>query len=857
MLRAALAGIRAHLLRFAATTFAVVIGVGFVAGTFVFTDTINRTFDELFEDAYAGVAVVVQPERQFAELSGGAASMPETVLDDLADIEGIEAMRGSVIGTATIIAPDGTAVLPQGPPTLGFSWDGNEEVGGFRMRAGESPARAGEVAVDSGSSSRHDISVGDEVTVVFPDDRGTFRVSGIVEFGRADNLGGATIAVFTLPTAQRYFGLEGQLNAIFVAARPGVDHPQLREAVAERLPDGVEAVLGAEAASDEAENIAEFFGIVQSVLLGFAFVAMFVGSFIIYNTFAIVVAQRIREFALLRAIGATRRQVGGAIMVEATAVGLIASALGIVAGLGLAIALRELIEAFGGQLPQTDLVLQQRTVAVAFALGVGVTVLAALVPAIRGTRVPPVAAMRVDATAAPSEQGSRVRLWLGAAAAAGAGILAWLGIRADSGLLGAQLVGAAAVAAILMFVLVGPVLVRVLVPAIGLLLARPWGVAGRAAVANAIRSPQRTVATASALMIGVAIVVLTVLMSGSIDRTVRAQLDDTLRADLAVGRFDGPPAGFSTAVARELAAVEGVDRVASIRFNQFRLPGDDSIRILDGIDPEAIQGLFDLPMVEGSERSLRPGRILLDRQVTERRGLAIGDGITLRFPAGDEVEFEVAGIYESGAGLENYIIHMQDYEQLYSEQLDGLVLASVASGMDVDEVAERAREVLLDYPVVEVRTQSELRDTFLEQIDQLLLLVLALLLLSVVIALLGIVNTLGLSVLERTREIGLLRAVGATRRQVAGSIGVESVLVAVYGSIIGVVLGLAAGWALVEALGSVGFVGAGIPRGVVLDIPAGVIVEVLVVGIVAGVLAALLPALRAARLDVLRAISRG
>lgn len=840
-------GLIAHRLRLGLTTLAVVLGVAFVAGTFILTDTMSRVFDNLLGEVNAGVDVVVRAETGFQDLSGaaGGAPIPESLLDEVRRVAGVEVADGGVDGFAQIVGPDGEAIVPMGPPTLGVSWS-PPPLTPLIVRDGRPPEGPGEVVIDAATARAHDFAVGDRVTILSLGPPEEFSLVGIVGFGTADNLAGATLAAFERSEAQRLFDLEGRLSSIQVAAADGVSAEALRARVAAVLPEGVEATTATDAVAEQSAAIGEALGFFNIALLVFAGVALFVGAFLIANTFTIVVAQRSREFALLRALGATGRQVTGSVLVEATIVGLVASVLGVALGALVATALQAMMRAFGLSLPSGGLVVAPRTIVVGLVVGLGVTIVSAWWPARRAARIEPIAALRA-ADAAPAASLAR-RL------AAGLPVTV-----IGSALLAAALLGdtpndlaAVGLGALLVFVgvaLLSPLVVRPLARAVGAPGAR-LGMPGRLARGNAERNPRRTAATASALMVGLALVSFVAVMASSLRASVIETIESELRADYVVqGQAARTGNGFSPQLARDLAALTELSVVSPQRLGFWREPGADSgMSFLLAMEPSTLQEVADLTVVEGSLTALGPGTVAISDETAEEHGLAVGDGVPMLFAAAGERTLEVAAVFESSPLIgTGHLVSLDTFADLYTQQLDQTVLVRIAG--DVEPATARAAidAVAGAYPGVEVRDQIEFREQQEEQVGRILGLVTALLMLAIVIALLGITNTLALSVFERTREIGLLRAVGMSRRQTRSMIRWEALIVAVTGAVIGVLLGLVFGFAVVRSLDSQGLSA--------LRIPFGQLVAYVAVAGVAGVLAGVLPARRAARLDVLHAIT--
>jgi putative ABC transport system permease protein len=843
MWRATLKGLLAHKFRFALTALAVVLGVAFVTGTYVLTDTIGQTFEDLFEDTRAGVDVEVRAEASFVGTMGDDRErVREGLLGAVREVDGVAHAEGQLAGYAQLVDKQGEAIAPQGPPTLGVSWPEAQGMSALAVREGRPPTAEGEVAIDAGTARTHGFSVGDTVTVLFQGPAEEFEVVGIMGFGDADNLAGATLAAFELDTAQRVLGAEGRYDAIAVSGEPGVSASELRDRIQAALPPGVEAQTGEAVVEEQAGAVKEGLGFLSTALLIFAAVALFVGAFIIFNTFNILVTQRTRELALLRAIGASPGQVTRSVMAEALLVGLLASAIGLGGGILVAIGLQALLGAFGAELPSSTLQVLPRTVVVAFVIGVGVTLVASIFPARRAARIAPVAAMKEIDAVRPLRV--RRRMLAGGAVAA-LGITAlFTGLFADVGDT-LMLVGLGIAVTFMGVAILSPLLSTILARIVGAPAARVAGLPGRLGRQNALRNPRRTAATSSALMVGLALVGTFLIMGSSVKASVGRTIEDTFRADYLITSTAGMMGSFSPMVASHLQNQEELGVVSQVRTGQWRDGG--STRFLSAVDPASIEEVASLGDVRGDISELAVTEVFVLERVAEDRGLAVGDVLEMEFAASGIQRMEVAGTYSESGILGDHLISLGAHELNYSESLDHWVLVRAAPGTSPAQGLAAVDRVLELQPNLQVQNQAELRREQEREVDQLLGLVTVLLGLAVLIALLGIVNTLALSVYERTREIGLLRAVGMSRRQVRGMIRWESVIIALLGGILGLAVGFFFGWALVAALS-----GQGVTE---FAVPGGQLLVFLALAGVLGIVAALGPARRAARLDVLQAIT--
>jgi putative ABC transport system permease protein len=848
LFRATLKSVVAHKLRLALTGLAIVLGVGFVAGTFVLTDTLSRFFDDVFAEGNQAVDVEIQAAKSSTSQSAVArdSGVPESLLETVRKVPGVGLAAGRVGGYAQFMGRDGKRIGGQGPPTIGIGGADNAvELSPLRIRAGRTPNAPGEVVMDVVTAKNHHFAVGDRVRVIFVGPAEEFTIVGLSGFGKADNLGGATLAVFDLRTGQRVFDKPGRFDAISVQADQNTDPGTLLERVSSAIPAQYEAVSGQQAAADNAAQIKQGINFLGTAVLFFAGISLFVGAFVIANTFAIVVAQRTRELALLRALGATGGQILRSVVGEAALVGLVASVIGLGFGVGVGVGLRRLIQLISGgaALPGADILVLPRTVIVSLVLGVVVAVLSAIAPARRAARLSPIAAMR-EAPEDVTLPSLRRNLIAGIVGAVGAGMVAvgmfgrsvpqrfaWLALGTILTFLGVALLAA---------LIARPVAATLAWP-----LPRVAGVAGRLARANATRNPTRTAATAVALMVGLALVTAISLLTASIKASVRSVLDDVVRTDLVV-RAEGMEGRMSHEVGDRIRALPTVADAVALRPDQWHLHGKS--KTLVGVTPQGIGNVMDLRMVEGSATELADGGVLVHSDVAKTLGLHAGSMLPMEFPQSGEVQVHVDGIFsERRVTNSSYLLSMADYERGYTARNDVVVLVKFKPGVVVKDAMKGLGPTLADFPNVALQNQEDFKRDQSRQFDQILALVTALLMLAIVIALLGIANTLALSIFERTRELGLLRAVGMSRRQVRRMVRWEAVLIALFGAVLGVGVGAVFGWAAVRALADDGITKTVVPFGqwIVLVVVAGL----------AGLVAAAFPARRAGRLDVLAAIA--
>jgi putative ABC transport system permease protein len=833
----------AHKLRLVLTTASISLGVAFLAGTLVLTDTMGLAFEQLFGKVSAGTDAVVRTQAPYAATEGVTTSRAPIAAAALADVQAVDGVRvaeGSVSGYALLTDLDGRAILGSGgAPTVGSSFAEDETLrGDVALLSGVAPQGPDEVVIDATSAEDHAIALGSTIKVLFHGPTRELTVVGTVGFAGEKDLGGTTSAYFDTATAQRLLGVPGMYDTIDVSADEGVSQRTLVERLDAVVPAGAEAVTGATVAQENADATAADLKIVGILFMIFAGVALFVGAFIIWNTFTMIVTQRSREIALLRAIGATRRQVLRNLLLEAVVLGAAASAIGIALGVGVAQGLRLLMELVGLGLPSTTIQLEPRTVWVSLLVGTVVTVVAAIVPARRATQVLPVEALR-DATPGAEKPSARRAYVGGAILTLGVGgILATLVADVDARVLGLG------VLLVMVGVMVSlPFVVRPLASAIAAPL-RMRGLPGELAQQNAVRNPRRTASTAAALMIGLTLVVSMGVLASSLKASFGGVLSERLTADLFVTVPSSQSAGFSASVIDAVAAVEGVRQVSASGFGQARFEGVGAN--YSSVDPATAESMMNLPSSSGSTSDLDERSILVSEGAATKHGWEVGDTVTAAFAASGSHALPIAGIYEKGWIQEDYILSMAGQNAFAGPQLVSMVLVAVAPGAEKGIVQDAIATALADHPDALVRDQAGFEKMASGFLDTMLTFVTVMLLLAVLIALLGIVNTLALSVYERTRELGLLRAVGMTRSQVRAMVRWESVVISLIGALSGAVLGIGIGLAASEALQFWG-VNA-------LSVPAVQVALYVALAGVAGVLAAVGPARTAAKVDVLKAV---
>lgn len=846
MLRAALKSIWAHKIRSGLLSLAILAGVSFVVAAFVFTDTIGEAFDSLFSDAFASTDIQVRREVD-PDLSFGLPErMPEELIENVKAVPGVEGAWGAVLSpSGQILDSDGELLPTTGPPTFVTSWSGGPSQ--FTIRDGRAPEGSTEVLLDVATVDRAGFAIGDTVEMLIGGPKQSFVLVGSLGFGEADNLLGTSWAIFELSTAQQLLDATGQVDAIEITIEPTGDLGAIIADVGEVLPEGIEAVSSQSVAEEQTAQIKEGLGFLNTLLLAFAGISLFVGVFVIYNAFRIVVAQRTRELGLLRAIGATRGQVTSSVLFESAVTGLIASLFGVGAGVLLAKVMQVLIEVvFGGDLPSAGLQLQPRTVIVALVTGLTVTMISALLPALRAARISPMAAMRDvptigrRATWRRRIMGGTPIALLGASAIAGG--LVGVDI---ANLSPALLVGIGAGLVFIGTYVLSPLVARPVARILGVPMRALSNATGNLAQRNAARSPRRTAATAGALMIGLALVATVSILAASTRDSATSAIEEAFTADLMLQPPGFGFTGFSSDAVLAIAGIDEVDLATGVRLGPASVQGGTTF--VAGVDTTLIGEFLNLEVVSGSFRDLDGQRLATTKAVADGEDLEVGDQIEIGFARTGSQQFTLAAIIDVGSVSDtSWFISEETFGDNFIESNTFQAYVALAEGVSIDEGRRAIEAALTPFPGIEVIDQKELRDQIASQINQVVFLIFGLLAMSVFIALIGILLTLLLSVYERTHEIGLLRAVGMSRSQVRNMIGLESVIIAIFGAALGAGLGMAFGWALVAALAD---------QGLQLSIPWGWLLTGFVGAALAGILAAAWPAYRASNLNVLEAIS--
>ena len=846
MIRSTLRGLWARKRRVVGTATAIVLGVGFLTATLVLGNTFDAGFNKVFRQANAGTDVVVRTAATIGTGDERVRSPLEAQLaSTLERVPGVTRVAAEVVGVAQILGTDGSPIGGQGPPTLAGNWLGTDPLNPYRVNSGRGPTRAGEVIIDADSAAKGGLKVGDKATIRTPEPT-KVTVVGIAGFGEDENsMGGATYVGFTEAQAVSLLGQTGTTSQFLIRGDGTQSDDQLRDAVSGALPAKAkaEALTGAQLATEQQNDIqGDFLGIVKGFLLAFAGVALVVATFSIANTFTILSAQRSRESALLRAIGGSRRQVLTSAVVEATAIGAIASAVGLVAGLGLARGLRSLLAGFGLDLPGTGLTVEPNALLISFVVGMTATLIAATMPAIRSSRIAPIEALR-DA-AAESTKVSMIRAALGVVLGVAGAVVMITATSSSSGVLAQAGFGAAVI--FVAAVVLGPVIARPTASAVGAPVAATRGLVGQLARRNAMRNPRRTAGSALALVIGAAVVALFATFGASLSHSIDQTVDRSFGGDLVVTQDSFSSTGMSPNLAPAVAKLPQVAQTVALANAIVSIDGSPEFPTVG--DPAAMTDLLDMDVQHGSLAGLVPGQVAVSTGFATEHRLVLGDTTTMSFADGERATYEVGAIYGVAELLGDVIMTPQDWTPHAQRPGDVAVLIGLRPDANPVVARQAVEKVAKRFGVTQVEDRQQYIDRVAGQVDQLLTLVYGLLVLAILIALIGLANTLSLSIHERTRELGLLRAIGLTRGRLRSMVRWESMITAVMGTVIGLAMGTFIGWGLVRALSAEeGFIS--------FQVPTVTLFAVLVLSIAAGVAAALRPAQRAAKLDVLAAIA--
>jgi putative ABC transport system permease protein len=832
--------------RLAGTFVAVFLGVAFLSGTLVLGDTLRVNFDRLFTTVTRGTSAQV---RSATKLGGGRAGSERGTIDaslvaQVRGVPGVAKAEPSITGYGALIDKHGKAVGGNGPPQLAGSWIDDADLNAYRIAAGRAPKAADEVVINRGAAKKAGLHVGDIANVQTPAPV-VVRVVGIATFGGSDGFGGVTFVAFTRDAAERLlFEKPGQVSSILVKAAPGVSQSQVVAKLRPVLPKGVEAITGARFTKENISDIHNrFLNALRSFLVVFAGIALLVATFSIYNTFAIIAAQRARESALLRALGATRRQVLSAVIVEALIVGVAASVAGAFGGVAVAGLLKGMFDAFGFALPAGGLAFTLSTAAVSFVVGVLVTLVAAIAPAVRSSQVRPLAALRDTAAEPPRISPLRAGAGL-ALTALGVAVVLVAVIRDGSGVLPSA--GLGALLTIIGVVVFGPVIARPLTAALGRPVARLRGITGDLARRNAMRNPRRTSATAAALMVGVAVATMFTVFAASLKTSVANSVSQSFGGDLVIsgGRFGRPT--VSPRLAAEVGRVPGVKTAVGLGVGAVRLGGHDKRATV--ADTARLGEVVDLNVVSGSLTKLGTQKVAVSKKLLDDSHWRLGSTFPATFIDGATTRLTVGAVYKNRDVVDDVVLDTAAWAPHAVQSLDSQVLVKLRPGVSITEARKAVEGVAATFGTPTVQDRQEFVAAESQNVNMVLGLVYVLLALAVLIALMGIANTLSLSIHERTRELGLLRALGQTRSQTRAMVRWESVLISTFGAVGGLGVGVFLGWALTKAASAA----AGITS---FAAPLGQLGFVLVLGAVAGVLAGLRPARRAAKLNVLDAIA--
>ncbi|MFJ8083723.1 ABC transporter permease [Streptomyces sp. NPDC096205] len=844
----------AHKGRMALSAVAVVLSVAFVCGTLVFTDTMNTTFDKLFQATASDVTVSPKEASGTGETTsdnGRPPAMPASVLEKVRAVDGVRSAEGAVFSTSvTVVDADKDNLSPSsGAPTIVGNWNDNE-ARTMKVASGSAPKGPDQVMVDADTADKHHLKIGDELGVITAVGTHRAKISGVVEF-KVTNPGAALFYLDTKTAQAALVGESGVYTDVNVTAAPGMTDAQVKRNVVEALGGGYQVQTAKEVADENAKDVGEFMNVIKYAMLGFAGIAFLVGVFLIINTFSMLVAQRTREIGLMRAIGSSRKQVNRSVLVEALLLGVVGSVLGAGAGVGLAIGLMKLMGLMGMNLSTRDLTVAWTTPALGLFLGVVVTVLAAYLPARRAGRISPMAALRDAGTPADTKAGV-IRALIGLALTGAGGFALYVTTTVDKASEGAQFLGLGIVLTLIGFVVIGPVLAGGVVRVLSAVLLRMFGPVGRMAERNALRNPRRTGATGAALMIGLALVACLSVVGSSMVASATDELDKSVGTDFIV-QNDGDQLITAQAV-KAIKDTPGLERVTEYKWLQadFRTPDGKTLEgtALSAADPTYPQDVR-VETVQGKlADAYRPDSMSVHEEFAKDHGIRLGSTIDVTLPGDATAKLTVRAITSSDAVIDQGAMYtsistLAKHVRAEDMPLDMLVFASAKDGQEA--AAYKALKASMhDYPQYQVRDQTDYKEALKDQVGQLLNMIYGLLVLAIVVAILGVVNTLALSVVERTREIGLMRAIGLSRRQLRRMIRLESVVIALFGALLG--LGLGMGWGVTaqKLLSLEGLK--------VLEIPWPTITGVLVGSALVGLLAALIPAFRAGRMNVLNAI---
>ncbi|MFJ8924454.1 ABC transporter permease [Streptomyces sp. NPDC102415] len=844
----------AHKGRMALSAVAVLLSVAFVCGTLVFTDTMNTTFDKLFAATSADVTVSPKAaEVTDVPENGKPESLPASVVAEVAGVDGVKKAEGAVSSMAVTLVDSHNKNLGSdtGAPTIAGNWTDND-LRSMEITSGHAPRGPTEAMIDADTAEKHHLTLGDEVRTIAVTGDITARISGIASF-TVTNPGAAVVYLDTATAQRKLLGAPDVFTHISVTAEPGVGDTELKKSVAAALGDPAAYKLQTqkEAADANKDSMGSFLDVMKYAMLGFAGIAFLVGIFLIVNTFSMLVAQRTREIGLMRAIGSSRKQVNRSVLVEAVLLGIVGSVLGVAAGIGLAVGLMKLMGAIGMELSTKDLTIAWTTPAIGLALGIVVTVLAAYIPARRAGKVSPMAALRDAGTPADATSGwIRAGIGLVLTGAGAAGL--WAATRVDEASEGSLYLGLGVVLSLIGFIVIGPLLAGAVVRVLGVVVLRLFGPVGRLAERNALRNPRRTGATGAALMIGLALVACLSVVGSSMVASATDELDKSVGTDFIVqsntGQLIVPQA------ADAIGKVPGIEHVTNYKVLAAKLTNPDGSTADEQVtaaDPTYPQDLRRETVAGDLEKAYGANSMSVGSDYAALHEIEVGDELTVAFKAGDTAKLKVAAITSDDTSVDQgamYINVTTAERHVAADRMPGnMIMFAAAEDGKEKEAYAALKSSLAAYPQYKVQNQADFKEDLKDQIGQLLNIVYGLLALAIIVAVLGVVNTLALSVVERTREIGLMRAIGLSRRQLRRMIRLESVVIALFGALLG--LGLGMGWGT-SAQKLLALEGLG-----VLEIPWPTILTVFVASAFVGLFAALVPAFRAGRMNVLNAIA--
>ncbi|RFU87874.1 ABC transporter permease [Streptomyces triticagri] len=841
MFRTALRNVLAHKARLLMTVLAVMLGVAFVAGTLVFTSTISDAFQKSSAKGLEHVDVAIDPTTpdDGSETPGSAPDLTQKLLDRVTDVPGAAAATGDASGFAAIADKKGKLV-GDGWSTRGANYypgkDGKDPR--YPMRDGRAPAKKSEIALDAKTAERAGFKVGDTVRMSVNGPVLEQKLTGIFTTDDGNVAAGGSIALFDTRTAQGLYTKPGRFSQIAVTAADGTSQTALKAEIEKVLPKDAEATTGKTLADDEAKSIANQMSGMQTGLLAFAGISLFVGIFIIANTFTMLVAQRTKELALMRAVGASRRQVTRSVLIEAFVVGAVAAVTGLAAGIGIGAGLRSLMGSFGGTVPDGPLVVSPGTVVAALVVGIVVTMFAAWLPGRRAAKIPPVAAMS-SVHAVATTKSLVLRNTIGAlfAGSGAAAVIAGTTMGSD----GKLPMGAGAALLLIGVFVLTPLLSRPIIAAAAPLL-RVFGISGKLARQNSVRNPRRTAATASALMIGLTLITGMTVIAGSVQQGIDKMATDSLKADYVVSMANFTP--LSPDVEKTLTEADGVVATSPMRNSPSEI--GDSTEYLTGVDPKTIGELAELPFKKGSFEALSGSGVVVDKATADREGWHVGSPFTVTYEDGRKGQLKVGGVYEGNEMIRGILVDKDTLAPHQSEITDMQVMVKTKDGAS-QSVKDALEKELGNNPAVLVEDKKDVSEAIAQMFTLMLNMLYGLLAMAVIVAVLGVINTLAMSVFERSQEIGMLRAIGLDRRGIKRMVRIESLVISLFGGLLGIGLGVFLGWAAGELIGTS-------LSTYELVLPWGRMGVFLALAAVVGILAALWPARRAARLNMLAAI---